>query len=80
MDQQRALEWLTNIFAVKGRSVSVSDTRDSLPEWDSLGSLLLLSALEEEHNIVISADDLAEMNAVREVFELLERHGAFRSG
>ena len=80
MDTQRALQWLTEIFAVKNRTVSIDDTRDSLAEWDSLGSLLLLSALEEEHKIVISADELEAMTAVRQICELLERNGAFRSG
>ena len=65
MDTERALQWLTEIFAVKNRSVTIDDTRDSLAEWDSLGSLLLLSALEEDHKIVISADDLEAMTAVR---------------
>lgn len=77
MDTQRALQWLTEIFAVKNRVVSIDDTRDSLAEWDSLGSLLLLSALEEEHKIVISADELEAMKAVREICSLLEKNNAF---
>ena len=77
MDTQRALQWLTDIFAVKNRVVSIDDTRDSLAEWDSLGSLLLLSALEEEHKIVISADDLEAMKAVREICSLQEKNNAF---
>ncbi len=77
MDTQRALQWLTEIFAVRNRAVTIDDTRDSLAEWDSLGSLLLLSALEEEHKIVVSADDLEAMTAVREICDLLEKNGAF---
>ena len=77
MDTQQALQWLTDIFAVKNRVVSIEDTRDSLAEWDSLGSLLLLSALEEELKIVISADDLEAMKAVREICSLLEKNNAF---
>ena len=77
MDTERALKWLTEIFAVKNRTVSITDTRDSLAEWDSLGSLLLLSALEEEHKIVISADELEAMTAVRQICELLEKNNAF---
>lgn len=79
MDTQRALQWLTEIFAVKNRVVTIDDTRDSLAEWDSLGSLLLLSALEEEHKIVISADDLEAMTAVRQICDLLEKNDAFRT-
>jgi acyl carrier protein len=77
MDTERALQWLTEIFAVKYRSVRIDDTRDSLAEWDSLGSLLLLSALEEEHKIVISADELEAMTAVRQICELLDKSHAF---
>jgi acyl carrier protein len=80
MDTERALQWLTDIFAVKTRSVTIDDTRDSLAEWDSLGSLLLLSALEEEHKIVISADELEAMRAVRQICDLLEKNNAFQTG
>ena len=79
MDTERALRWLTEIFAVKNRTITIDDTRDSLAEWDSLGSLLLLSALEEEHKIVLSADDLEAMTAVRQICEVLEKNGAFGS-
>jgi acyl carrier protein len=79
MDKQRALQWLTDIFAVKNRVVTIDDTRDSLAEWDSLGSLLLLAALEEEHNIVISADELEQMTAVRQICDLLDKNNAFRA-
>jgi acyl carrier protein len=79
MDTQKALQWLTDIFAVKNRVVGIDDTRDSLAEWDSLGSLLLLAALEEEHQIVLSADDLEQMTAVRQICELLDKNNAFRA-
>jgi acyl carrier protein len=79
MDTDKALQWLTDIFAVKNRVVSIDDTRDSLVEWDSLGSLLLLSALEEEHSIVLSADDLEQITAVRQICDLLDKNNAFRT-
>jgi acyl carrier protein len=79
MDTDKALQWLTDIFAVKNRVVSIDDTRDSLVEWDSLGSLLLLSALEEEHSIVFSADDLDQITAVRQICDLLDKNNAFRT-
>jgi acyl carrier protein len=80
MDTQKALEWITDIFAVSGRVLTLDDSRASVPEWDSLGALLLLARLEEDHKIVVSADDLAAMSTVREICGLLERNNAFPSG
>ncbi|HUG73003.1 MAG TPA: phosphopantetheine-binding protein, partial [Steroidobacteraceae bacterium] len=77
MDTQKALEWITDIFAVNGRVVTLQDSRETLPEWDSLGSLLLLARLEEDHQIITSGDDLAAMTTVREICDLLERNNAF---
>jgi acyl carrier protein len=80
MDTQKALEWITDIFAVSGRVLALDDSRASVPEWDSLGALLLLARLEEDHKIVVSADELAAMSTVREICGLLERNNAFPAG
>jgi len=71
MDETKALEWISDVFAVKGRILSIRDDRMSVPEWDSLGTLLLLSRLEEDHGMIISADDVARIKTVREICELL---------
>jgi acyl carrier protein len=80
METQKALEWVTDVLAVNGRKLTLADTRMSVAEWDSLGSLLLLSRLEEDHKIVISADAIEAINSVREICELLEKNDAFCTG
>ena len=80
MDRKKALEWITDALGVQGRVVTLDDTRNSIAEWDSLGSLLLLSRLEEDHKVVISADDIAGIKSVREICDLLERSNAFSAG
>ena len=80
MDRQKALEWITDALGVQDRVVTLDDTRNSVREWDSLGSLLLLSRLEEDHKIVISADDIAAIKSVQEICELLEKANAFSAG
>jgi len=74
MDTQKALEWITDSLGVQGRTVTLEDTRNSL------GSLLLLSRLEEDHQLVVSADEIATIKSVREVCDLLEKANAFRAG
>ena len=80
MDRQKALEWITDALGVQGRIVTLEDTRNSVAEWDSLGSLLLLSRLEEDHKIVISADRIAAIKSVLEICDILEGANAFSSG
>ena len=80
MNTTRALAWIANVFALNGRTLQSDDTRSSVPEWDSLGDLLLLSTLEEDFGIVISADDIAEIASIGQILALLERHDAFPPG
>jgi acyl carrier protein len=76
MDRQKALEWITDALGVQGRIVTLNDTRDSLAEWDSLGSLLLQARLEEDHKLVVSADDIVAIGSVKEICDLLEKANA----
>ena len=80
MNTQRALEWIADVLAVQGRALTPEDTRNSVAEWDSLGSLLLLSRLEEDHKVVVSADDIEAMTSIGEICALLEQHNAFSAG
>ncbi len=72
MDSQKALEWIAEVLAVNGRPLTLDDTRLTVSEWDSLGTLLLMSRLQEDHGIVVSAEQLAAMNSMRELCALLE--------
>ena len=77
MDHQKALEWLADVLGVNGRTLTIDDTRTTVREWDSLGSLLLLSRLEEDHGIVISADEIEEIDSIKEICDILERKRTF---
>jgi acyl carrier protein len=80
MDTQKALEWLTDVLSVQGRVLTLQDTRHTVSEWDSLGDLLLLSRFEDDLGIVISADDLAGIGAIKGIFALMENNSAFSAG
>lgn len=80
MDAQKRLEWLTKALSVTDRTLTMEDTRSSIFEWDSMGDLMLLSGLEEDFGIVMSADDLASVASAADLFALLERKYAFPAG
>ena len=77
MNTQKALEWLTDVFTVQDRTLNVDDTKMSVVEWDSLGVLMLLSRLEEDHGIIVSADEMAGIQSVKEIVAILEKNAAF---
>lgn len=80
MDAQKRLEWLTNVLAVQGRILTMEDSRHTVSEWDSMGDLMLLSSLEEDFKINVSADELAGISTAKELFALLEKKHAFPAG
>jgi acyl carrier protein len=77
MNTQKALQWLTEVFTVQDRTLTIDDTKMSVAEWDSLGVLMLLSRLEEDHGIIVSADEMSGIQSVKEIFALLEKNEAF---
>lgn len=80
MDTKKAMAWLADVLAVQGRELTLDDTRNTVVEWDSMGDLLLLSMLEEDLGIVVSADEVAAIGSTREIVALLEKNNAFSSG
>jgi acyl carrier protein len=77
---EKALEWLTDVLSVQGRVLTLQDNRHSIAEWDSMGDLMLLSRLDEEKGIVVSADDIAAMGTVKDILDLLEKNNAISPG
>lgn len=55
-------------------SVGSNDNMDTIEKFDSLGLLAILSALEKRYgNKVASIDELAGVQSVREIFNLLKK-------
>ncbi len=50
----------------------------SVSEWDSLGALMFMSRLEEDRGIIVRAEEMARLNWVRKICNILEMH-KFRS-
>ena len=55
-------------------SVSIDDSMDTIENWDSLGLLSILSALEEKFgNKIAGIDDLASVKSVKEIISIFKR-------
>ena len=74
------LDQVNRIFASILRlppdSVTDATSPENTPPWDSLQSINLVLALEEEFGVVLGTRDIAEMRNVGGVKSILRRKGA----
>lgn len=56
---------------------SVSDDLGigSIPEWDSMGNMAVIAALEEQLGIEFPIEDLFDLNSVSAIIEEIEKIG-----
>ena len=47
---------------------------NEIPEWDSIGHMSLISALEEEYKISLETDDIVDFSSFKKGIELLKRY------
>lgn len=45
------------------------------PEWDSVGHMALVAALEERFGIMLETDDIIDMSSYATTIEILRRYG-----
>lgn len=46
---------------------------EDIPEWDSMGNMAIISAIEEKLGIEIPIEDLFELNSVSSLVDEIER-------
>jgi len=46
----------------------------SIPEWDSISHMVLISRLEETFDVSIDTDDVIDMNSVAKAKEILKKY------
>lgn len=78
MDLARSLVWITDVLAVQGRVLQVDETRESIPEWDSLSTVVLQARLAQEHGIVVDDDTMSTITTVQQIRDLLAREPVAR--
>lgn len=61
------------IFGMPHDLVTPTTTRDEIASWDSLASLNLIVALEDEFSIELDPADIDEMLSIGDVADIVER-------
>lgn len=52
---------------IEGRELEISDNFRDYPEWDSLGQLSVIAALDENFGVVIEGAEFSKINTLGEL-------------
>ena len=47
---------------------------NEIPEWESIGHMTLIAALEEEYKISLETDDIVDLSSFKKGIELLKKY------
>ena len=47
---------------------------NDIPEWDSIGHMTLMSALEDGFNISIETDDIIDLSSLKKGIQILKKY------
>lgn len=71
------IDLIKELFAnVLGRSVAdiqEEDTIETIPEWDSITHMQLITEIEAKFDLFLEGDEIAEMTSVKNIVELIEK-------
>lgn len=66
---------LASILNVSKSSLNYDTTRDDVGAWDSLAIINLAIAIEGEFGVSLSAEDVESFVSVKNIVNILNRHG-----
>lgn len=64
------------VFRIPENSISDEAKMSDIPAWDSLSHMNLIVDIEREYGIQLSGDDIAEMQSIVKIMEILNRYQA----
>ena len=68
-------EVVGRVFKIGPQKLSDTSSRDTIEQWDSMGHLALITALEEHFQVSISIADAMEMVNIRKIKDVLKEYG-----
>ena len=62
-------------FSIDEKILKKNLEYNTIPEWDSIGHMTLIAALEEEFSISVETDDIIDFNSYKKGIEILGKYG-----
>lgn len=73
-----AISMLAEIFEVSEEDLQLDSRREDISGWDSLGVLTLMAEFDSRFGITITSETLGTLEKVRDLIDILKKHGAIQ--
>jgi len=67
MDLVEVCRCIEGVLEIKKGSVTEQSTADDTEDWDSLGQLRIIMALEEKYDVRFRTEEIPELNSVEKL-------------
>ena len=74
MSVSTIIEIFQDILDVKKGTVNLNSTSSDIDEWDSVATVNIIVALEDEFGIKFKLEDIQTVNSVQDFVDLVQEH------
>ena len=64
----------TDSLSIETSTLNNNLKYNEIPEWDSIGHMTLVAAIEEKFNITIDTDDIVDFSSFKKGVEILKKY------
>ncbi len=75
MSSSEALAWIADVFEEDPDGIGPETERKDIVGWDSMGVLALMAGLDNDFDILLSADDMQAITKIQDILVVLENNG-----
>ena len=74
MSASKIIEIFQDILDIENGKINLNSTPKDIEEWDSIATINIIIAIEDEFGIKFKLKDIQEAKSVKDFLELLEAH------
>ena len=74
MNKEKYTKIFTSSLSIEKANFKESLKYNDIPEWDSIGHMTLMSALEEGFAITLETDDIVDFSSLNKGIEILKKY------
>lgn len=75
ISSSEALAWVAEVFEVPVEKIRPETRRDEIEAWDSLGILTLMARLDEDYHILLTEEEIQQLQSVGDILNFLRNRG-----